>query len=147
MGADARVFCKGSEDLILNEKIDFAFSSPPYFNHEIYIDEGTQSCNKYPEYKDWLEGYWRKTVQNIKTMMKQDAIFGINIGNNSNGFMKQIAKDCTDIIESEGFILTDIWYMATSISHLSTKNANSAKLEPIYFYALPKPKTSYLDFL
>jgi len=33
----------GSEDFELNEDVDLAFTSPPYFNTEVYSDEKTQS--------------------------------------------------------------------------------------------------------
>ncbi len=45
-------------------KFDLAFTSPPYFKKEIYSEEDTQSCNRYPQYENWLNLFcirqWKK---------------------------------------------------------------------------------------
>lgn len=136
---NANIKCAGSETELFNEKFDFIFSSPPYFSVERYIDEGTQCYNKYPEYNDWLEYYWRQTVKNIKQMSKKETVFAINIGGVGNEFMQKIANDITKIIEEENYKLIDTWYMKTSRSHLSSKKGKEdkkIKLEGIYFYQL-----------
>ena len=126
----------GSEEGIFEDKMNFIFSSPPYFNHEIYCSEITQCYNKYPNYNDWLEKYWRQTVKNIHYMMAECGIFGINIGNNSNKKMINIAKDITNIIQQEGFRLKDSIIMQTQASHLSNKKNKGVKIkeEFIFFY-------------
>ena len=62
------IFKVGSEEFKYNQEecVDFAFSSPPYFNLERYSNEDTQCYNKYNEVETWLEGYVRPT---IKTML------------------------------------------------------------------------------
>lgn len=59
---------KDSED-----SIDLAFSSPPYFDQEIYTDEDTQAYNKGPEY--FYDVYWDTTFDNIKHMLKPGKYF------------------------------------------------------------------------
>lgn len=130
-----KLYNKPSENVILDKKMDFIFSSPPYFDHEIYCDEKTQSYNAYPKYDDWLEMYWKKTVENIKNACHKDTIFGINIGNDENKKMKTMRDDIFKIIDKCGFKLCKTWYMTTSRSHLSNKEDNE-KLEPIYFFKL-----------
>jgi hypothetical protein len=134
LGFNADVHNIGSEDYCPNIKVDFVFSSPPYFDHEIYCDEETQSIIKFKKYEDWLEGYWKKTVSNIKSMCHSDTIFGINAGNYNNKKMITIHKDMVSVIEELGFVLHDTWHMRTSRSHFS-KNKNDKK-EPILFYKL-----------
>ena len=134
---NAEIKCCGSEEELFDEKFDFVFSSPPYYSQEIYTNEETQSVVKFPEYNSWLEGYWRKTVKNIKTMMKSDGVFGINIGGNSNDLMKKLENDMNGIIIEEGFELINTIYMKTSKSHLSGKKGDSSKkfkLEGMFFY-------------
>jgi len=134
---DAKIKKCGSEVECFSEKMDLAFSSPPYWTQEIYSDEATQCYNKFTEYKDWLKGYWRATVKNINFMLKDDGVFGINIGGQSNPLMQKLADDLNKIIVDEGFELTDTWYMKTSKSHLSGKKNNpnkKIKLEGIFFY-------------
>lgn len=135
-GLPASIKKCGSEEELFDVKFDFVMSSPPYFDQETYSVEESQAYIKNPKYEDFMENYWRKTVQNIKTMMKDNAVFGINIGNESNAFMIKIKNDFTRIIEEEGFVLFEEWIMKTSKSHLSNKRGtnNNIKEEGIYFY-------------
>ena len=72
--------CCGSEDFKGPENsIDFAFSSPPYFDLEIYSNEETQCYNKFPELDKWLEGYVRETIKNIIHMLKPGRFYAVNI--------------------------------------------------------------------
>lgn len=135
---NAEIKKSGSEtDDLFDEKFDCAFSSPPYFNVEKYSEEETQCYNKYPEYEGWLEKYWRQTVKNCKYMLKDDGVFGVNIGGEANSLMKKLETDLNQIVVEEGFSLVDTWYMKTSKSHLSAKKGNADKkhkLEGIFFY-------------
>lgn len=75
-----KVYCVGSEDYkCKNEYVDFAFSSPPYFNLERYSEEETQCYNKYPTLNEWFEKYVRITIQNIYDMLKYDRYYAVNI--------------------------------------------------------------------
>lgn len=75
-----KVYCVGSEDYkCKSEYVDFAFSSPPYFNLERYSEEETQCYNKYPTLEEWFDGYVRKTIQNIYDMLKYDRYYAVNI--------------------------------------------------------------------
>ena len=66
--------------------------------------------NKYPEYQKWLEKYWRQTIKNIIKMLKEDGIFGINIGGLANEKMMKLSNDLNEIVVSEGFELVETWY-------------------------------------
>lgn len=75
-----KIYCMGSEDYIGQpESVDFAFSSPPYFNLEQYSDEPTQCYNKFPTLEEWFEGYVKPTIQNIHDMLKSDRYYAVNI--------------------------------------------------------------------
>jgi len=58
---------------------DLSFSSPQYFNTEIYSQEDTQSCHKYPQYKIWLRDFYRPTIHNSIDVLKEGGVFIINI--------------------------------------------------------------------
>ena len=72
MGNDVKVdiYCKGSEILAKNAAFrrkyaghfDTVFFSPPYYELEMYAGDA-QSVRKYKTYPEWLEGYWRPTVE------------------------------------------------------------------------------------
>ena len=63
------VYKTGSEEFFIGDNtIDFSFTSPPYFNLEIYTDEDTQCYNKFDNFGMWLEGFVRPTIKNIYRM-------------------------------------------------------------------------------
>lgn len=74
------IYKMGSEDFKGEEQsIDFAFSSPPYFNLEQYSTEDTQCYVKYPTLDEWFEGYVRPTIKNIYHMLKDNSYYAVNI--------------------------------------------------------------------
>lgn len=74
------LFCMGSEDYIGEENsIDFAFSSPPYFNLEKYSDEPTQCYNKFITLDEWFKGYVKPTIENTYRMLKPNTYYAVNI--------------------------------------------------------------------
>ena len=78
----------GSEDFRpshYKDKFGLAFSSPPYFNKEIYSDEETQSCIKFPVYTDWRDKFWFKTMENIHYLLKKGGVFIVNINDIKDG--------------------------------------------------------------
>lgn len=75
-----KIFNEVSEEFkVQQETVDFAFSSPPYFNLEQYSEEETQCYNKFPTLDEWLSGYVRPTIENIHYMLKKDCYYAVNI--------------------------------------------------------------------
>jgi hypothetical protein len=69
-------------------KLDFSFTSPPYFNREQYSQDETQSFKAYGEYEDWRENFLKPTLTTIYEYLKNDRyivwnIASIKIGENS----------------------------------------------------------------
>ena len=96
--------CCGSEVIELPaNSIDFAFSSPPYFDLEIYSDEDTQSTAKYPEIQGWLEGFARGTIRNLVHALKPGCLYGVNIADFNTATGKVNYVDAwSEISEQEG---------------------------------------------
>lgn len=75
----------GSEDFTIEsfpqykEYFDLYFTSPPYFDTEMYSDDETQSYKKFPTYAQWVKGFYRSTIYNACDVLKKDGIFIINI--------------------------------------------------------------------
>lgn len=116
-----KLFCQGSEDFIpeLEGKIDLAFSSPPYFDMEIYSKETTQSIIRYPKYEDWLKFYVTNTIKNIKKYLKSNGLFILNIKNLTEGKAEPLLDDWIKIAKQEGFYMTEILDM----KHQGSKSA------------------------
>lgn len=78
--------------------VDAVLFSPPYFDLEIY-DSKDQSFTNFPNYGDWLRGYWSETVKLCHAVMKPGAKFGFVISNyrNADKQMTTISEDMRDV--------------------------------------------------
>ena len=74
-------------------QVDAVLFSPPYFDLEIYPGDD-QSFMSFPNYNEWLEGYWAETVKLCAAVMRPGARFGFIISNYVNK-----AKQTTTISE------------------------------------------------
>ena len=112
-----------SEEFCLDENtIDFSFSSPPYYNLEIYSDSNTQAYNKGEDY--FYNVYWKNTLLNIKKMLKKDKWFGVNTNNKR---MVDLAIDVFGNFEQE-------IKLTMSKMHLNKSKTDKIKYEPIYMF-------------
>jgi hypothetical protein len=116
--------CIGSEEYAgADNSVDFAFSSPPYFNLERYTEEETQSYNKFDEVEAWLEGYVRPTVKMLKRVLKPDAHYAVNIADfKVKGKTVSFVDDWKRISEEEGFT-----YVRNIPMKLQTRTGNRDK--------------------
>ena len=113
-----------SENFVLGKNsIDLAFSSPPYFDQEIFSIRETQAYNKGEDF--FYNIYWSKTLENIYNMLKPNKIFALNV------------KNCPRMVEMvTQFELIDKIGMRTVRSHLN-KKAGVEKMEYIYVFRKP----------
>ncbi len=58
---------------------DFAFTSPPYFDIELYSQDPQQSTERYPTYEKWRKGFLRPFVANTLAALRPGAHFVVNI--------------------------------------------------------------------
>jgi tRNA1(Val) A37 N6-methylase TrmN6 len=62
--------------------VDLVFSSPPYYDTEIYSEELTQSANKYRTYNEWLELFLHRTFEYAHRNLRPNGFFVINVADN-----------------------------------------------------------------
>ena len=80
VGSDFNMYNTVSEDFDPEAgAYDAAFSSPPYFNLEIYTDEPTQCMNRYTNTDAWFEHYVEPTLKMLHKGLAKDAIYAVNI--------------------------------------------------------------------
>lgn len=104
--------------------VDFSYSSPPYFNQEVYSNDQTQAYNKGENY--FYNIYWKQTLSNIKYMLKPNKWFGLNIIN----YPKMI-----DLAKLEFGDPIEIIKLKTTRSHLNKSQGKEVtKFEPIYMF-------------
>jgi len=98
------IFQQGSE--IFNEQlvdtVDFAFTSPPYYDLERYGPDSGQSIIKFPEYGQWLNGFVGPTVENTKRYLKDDGLLAINTKNLTSGKKYPLLDDWYSIMRMSG---------------------------------------------
>lgn len=132
--------CVGSEDFCGPENsIDFMFTSPPYFDLEVYSDEPTQCYNKFPVLEDWLEGYVRATIKNIVKMLKRGSTYAINIADfETNGKRVSYVDEWARISAEEGAPQFDTVYLGvTARAGSDEQNAGEKKKENILLFKKP----------
>ncbi len=59
---------------------DFALTSPPYYDTELYSDEETNSLNRYKTFEKWCDGFYFPLVEKTMNALKPGASFVLNIG-------------------------------------------------------------------
>lgn len=95
-----QLIAKHQFDTKYKDQVDAVLFSPPYFDLEIYDSDG-QSFTSFPNYEDWLKGYWEETVLLCKKVMKPGARFGFVISNyrNADKVMTTISEDMRDVVQ------------------------------------------------
>jgi len=126
----------GSEDFYKQEyenKVDLAFSSPPYFNLEKYCEENTQAYSS--TYQYFLHTYWAQTVKNIDKMLKSNGLFFLNIKEKVDGF--NLAEDMLAFFKLKNYTVEKVYNIQLT-KNLKFNNKNGVhKYEPIF--VLKKP--------
>lgn len=133
--------CCGSEEFRGKpNSIDFAFSSPPYFDLEVYSDDPTQCYNKFPELNQWLEGYVRATIKNIFYMLKPGSCYAVNIADfkvGSSGVCAYV-DEWIRLSTEEGMPLFDTVYLGvTARAGSKEQAAGELKKENILIFKKP----------
>ncbi|CAE7315323.1 unnamed protein product [Symbiodinium pilosum] len=71
---EVELHCCGSE-VFEPETVDLVFTSPPYFNTELYSDEATQSHVKFPTAQTWRLGFLVPTLHNAAAALRPGGYF------------------------------------------------------------------------
>ena len=115
------------EDLELDVKVDFSFSSPPYFNTEEYAYDDKQSFVRYRNAHEWREKFLKVLINKNFELLKEEGIFAINIANVRT--YSNLEEDTIEISKETGFKLIKTYKMA-----LSNLHGSGFKYEPIFIF-------------
>jgi len=120
---DYKLIKSGSEDYRGDENsVDLYWSSPPYFDQEYYSSDSSQAYAKGEDY--FYNTYWKKTLENVRFMLKPNKYFGLNVKNYPK--MLEMAEE----IFGKSF---EQIALRTVRSHLN-KSAGIEKNEYIYIF-------------
>jgi len=78
----AEIMMGCAEDILPSmdrDSVDIIFSSPPFFNLEIYSDEPTQSSNRYKEYEAWRSCFLEVVIAQARRVLRRKGFFAINV--------------------------------------------------------------------
>ena len=107
--------------------LDFAFTSPPYFDTERYSNEKTQSFLKFTNIESWKDKFLRKTIDNVYRGLKQNKFMALNVADVKNHY-DGFEEDTVAIAESVGFKLVD------TFDYVLSSQQSDSKSEPIYIF-------------
>lgn len=78
---DVTMICECAEEVDYSRLgiFDLIFTSPPYFSTEIYSDEKTQSCVRYPDFEDWINSFLFTTLKKVSSVLSSGGHLIVNI--------------------------------------------------------------------
>jgi len=84
-------------------RLDFVFTSPPYFAKEAYSEDPSQSYKKFGQYEEWREGFLRPTLTTAVEYLRKDRYLAWNIADAKFGpDMLPLEQDSMDILKELG---------------------------------------------
>lgn len=93
------------------KKIDFAFTSPPYYAKEIYSKERTQSCRRYPTGEKWRDGFLFPLLAMQAKVLRPGATNVVNIADVTIKKQSYPLVDWTkEAADAAGFDLVETLY-------------------------------------
>lgn len=108
---------------------DLVFTSPPYGRTEIYSDEPTQSCHRYPIVAAWTEGFLRPVLQRAAHALTPRGWLLVNVANTRQH--PTIVEDVERVAGDEGFA-----QHPTILMEMSSVRRGGLKTEPVLAFRL-----------
>ena len=146
---ETRFICAPAEDADLSDvKVDFVFTSPPYFDTEKYSQEDTQSWKRYPKTDDWLNGFLYPTLKKCWDVLEEGGRICVNISDKVYGDIR-VCQSMIEYMDSIGATYEGVigYRMAKRPGNYHSLNDELSKMdvfcEPIFIWSkgiAPEPK-------
>lgn len=134
-------------------KVDFAFTSPPYFVREMYSLDPTQSARKFPVFDEWCEGFLKPTIMTAAEWLRPGGTLAWNVADVKVGQDKYLPIEARSIeyAKAAGLVQQDtIKLLLTTMPGQSrvrdgvgmSRNTvllggKAVKYEPVYVFMKP----------
>jgi DNA modification methylase len=144
-----KTICMPSEDVDYSElEYDFVFTSPPYFNVELYCNEDTQSIKRYSDFEVWKERYLFATLGEVYKHLKVGGRIALNICDNPK---LKVTKDLISFMDSLGATYEGIVGYEINIRPGAVRQDHGSEKrgEPILIWSkgeAPEPKWTQDNF-
>jgi tRNA1(Val) A37 N6-methylase TrmN6 len=128
---DLKTFCTPSEKMtdVIDKEYDKVFFCPPYYDLEVYGGSELQSTSLYKTYEEWLNLYWRKTVNECDSVLNSNGLFCFVMGRLCRGY--EMGNDMKTIAE-EKFTLKQEIKIVPPIESTRDSNSTIEKYEICY---------------
>ena len=133
----ANLNCLPFEEAELQEDhFDFAMTSPPYYDTELYGgEEATNSHNRYQDFPDWVAGFYEPFLKHTIRALKPGAPLVCNIGSRRWPLDDELYRIC----EEQGYTVERMEkYNRGSLADHQTVSTKKPKKEGEAFYAIRK---------
>lgn len=117
----------GSEEFVAPERVSLCFTSPPYFDREVYSMEESQSCHRFRTVDAWNDGFLRRTIVNCRESLRDGGLMVLNVANVRTH--PSLEGDAVRIAVEEGFVLEETLRLA-----LSSVSRGGFKFEPVFVF-------------
>jgi DNA modification methylase len=107
------------------------FSSPPYFNHERYSTEPSQSYIRYPTYDQWLYTFLRKVVAESRRILEPGGYLLLNVAD-VNGL--NLAADVFGIASRYFVHARTLKLRLGHKPYLRSRTGSAFKYEPLFVF-------------
>lgn len=88
--------------------VDLVFTSPPYFNRELYSHGVSQSWVKYSEFDLWIEGFLRVLIRKAKHSLNPNGHLVLNVADiKDRGVAVPMVERTIEVAVQEGFTLLE----------------------------------------
>lgn len=102
----------GSENLNFHNEFDFCFSSPPFFNKEIYSRDQSQA---YSQGFGGFMKYWNKTLHNVHSALMDNKYFVLNMDSSL----------ANHLLDTSLFSLEETYYIEFQRGHLGKNSRDN----------------------
>ena len=137
-----QLHCVPFENFVLRKKYDLVFTSPPYFDVEVYTLEKTQSIVRYPSIKVWYRRFLRLMFLRCWEHVAEDGHMVVSINNVYDRLKKCLRFDCTEKLVSD---ITTMCARANFLGVISYGAPNS-RMEPMFIWRKEKSPVPAYSF-
>jgi 16S rRNA G966 N2-methylase RsmD len=148
-GKETKFICSPAEEVNLTDKVDFVFTSPPYFSIERYSEEETQSWKRYTTTDRWLSGFLFPTLKTCWQALEDGGRIAVNISDayiSSTQGKAIVCQPMLDFMESLGAIYEGvIGYQMTQRAGANMQSVSDVFCEPIFIWSKGQAKDPKWD--
>lgn len=124
-------------------EVDLAFTSPPYFDFEIYTDEKTQSSTS-SSYKEWIKTFYYPMMEVAWTSLKEGGRLILHLGNTRS--TPTLVEDAIGYMKRYGSF-HKIFINDRISFYMWEKGARKPDLNPPFTYRTYTPSEKLLDLI